>query len=132
MRAPTIQRSASTFALALVIAAVTASGCGPGSATPRETVKEQAPSRPKPYRARVSECLEGVAYRLSRAGNALRVSTPGGRDIGNVLTFKSVREAERFNAEVEVDHAAGGRGVAVFFVTARDVDKRVVTDCLTP
>lgn len=66
------------------------------------------------------------------AGNALRVESPGGDLIANIQTFPTVAEAEKFNAAVEVDHAGGGKGVAVWLADAEETEKRVVTDCLKP
>jgi len=66
------------------------------------------------------------------AGNALRVESPGGRIVANIQTFGSTAEAAKFSAAVEVPHAAGGKGVAVWLANAGDDDKSLVTGCLTP
>ena len=50
----------------------------------------------------------------------------------NIQTFKTEREAAKFNAQLKVDHAAGGQGVAVWLRDAGERERAVVTDCLTP
>jgi hypothetical protein len=90
------------------------------------------PQTPKPYRAQVADCVEEVGFVTRATGNALRVESPAGNLIANVQTFPSRRAASRFNADVEVPHAAGGRGVAVWLRDADDTQQRVVADCLTP
>lgn len=84
------------------------------------------------YRNEVKDCVEGVAFKTADAGNALRVETPGGQFIANIQTFRSEREAQRFNAQVELDHAYGGKGVAVWLKDADETQRTVVADCLTP
>ena len=59
------------------------------------------------------------------------VETAGGAPVANVQTFRSRAEAARFNAEVAIPHAGGGRGVAVW-MTSDENQRAVVADCLTP
>jgi hypothetical protein len=113
----------------LTLAAFMLATVGCGSEDPGEP-----PSDPEPasYRAQVADCVEEVGFVTRNAGAALRVESPGGRLIANVQTFPSRGEAARFNADVEVPHAGGGRGVAVWLRDADDTERRVVADCLTP
>ena len=97
-----------------------------------QACKEDSPSDPKPYRAQVADCVEGVGFVTRDAGNALRVETSGGNLIANIQTFPSRPEARQFNRDVGVPHAAGGRGVAVWLRDADDAQRRVIADCLTP
>lgn len=129
-------------ALPLALLAL-AAGCGSDSDTAK---KEPAPSappadttaakpggeKPKPYREQVADCVDQVGFTTRDAGNALRVESPGGDLIANIQTFPTAAEAEKFNAAVEVDHAGGGKGVAVWLADAEDAEKRVVADCLKP
>jgi hypothetical protein len=80
----------------------------------------------------VADGVEEVGFVTSDAGNALRVESPAGNQIANIQTFHTRREATRFNADVEVPHAGGGRGVAVWLRDADAMQRRVVADCLTP
>jgi len=114
-----------TFALLPFTLAV--SGCGSD-----DSGETSSDLKPKSYRAQVAECVEEVGFVTRDAGNALRVESPAGNLIANIQTFASRREAARFNADVEVPHAGGGRGVAVWLRDADDTQQRVVADCLTP
>jgi hypothetical protein len=87
--------------------------------------------KPKSYRAQVANCVEDVGFVTRDAGNALRVESPGGDLIANIQTFPSRSKARQFNRDVDVPHAGGGRGVAVWLRDADDAQRRVVADCLT-
>lgn len=113
--------------LGIGLGVLATAGCG------SEDSPEPSPDpRPKPYRAQVADCVEEVGFVTRDAGNALRVESPAGNLIANIQTFPSRREAARFNADVEVLHAGGGRGVAVWLRDADDTQQRVVADCLAP
>lgn len=105
----------------------------PASSQPEPVAKPDAKPEPKiPYKDAVKDCLGGVFYEVKPAGNATRVESPMGKMKANVLFFKSKREASDYYADLYVDAGAGGRAVAIWLKDAKDRDRSVITDCLTP
>lgn len=119
--------------LVFLVVLLATAGCGSSqSGTDEKQGARPQTTRPKSYRAALADCARDVAYTTRNAGNALRIESPGGRLVANVQVFRSASAAQRFEDEVLVEHAYGGRGVAVWLRDANGSDKEVVTDCLTP
>jgi hypothetical protein len=101
-------------------------GCGTGNAPTGGKL-----AKPPTYRQQVTGCLDEVLLQHRKAGNALRVETPGGEQVANVLVFPTPRAAREYASRLLVAGVPGGRSVAVW-LGANDDQKAVVRDCLTP
>jgi hypothetical protein len=102
------------------------------ASTAPTTITAAAKPAAKPYKQQLVDCLKDVAYATRQAGNVLRVESQGGDLIANIQVFATVRDARRFEDQLEVDHASGGKGTAIFLRDAGGDDRKVITDCLTP
>lgn len=120
-----------------------AAGCGGESVDDSdgggsEPTTEEAKRPPKPKEevaglGAVTDCLEDLGFKVDRYDkNGIRVTDPSGDPQADIDIHPSVKEAQRFYRQLEVEGAQGGRFTVTYFY-GRDTgesERAVIGDCI--
>jgi hypothetical protein len=120
-----------SFLLTAALMTVSAVGCSE-VAEPNPTTAKQEQAPPRTYKSRIIDCLEGVGFNTSAAGNATRIASPDGTAKANLHFFSSENKARAFYDQLLVPAELGSKAVVIFYAgwETDNTEERVIADCV--
>lgn len=119
-------------AIVLFVAAAFLAGCGNSSSG--STAQQQAPPKKAQPGDGLKKCVEGLGLTFTRRdATHLQVKSPAGRIVANATVFKTEKEAQVFDDQLEVpDHGTGERVTTVILTgNLEHGEDKVLPECAT-